>query len=901
MEWLLRTSFVFVMLCCFQIRGQNVYFNVTEEQGNVSYIGNIADSAKLQTDNDLKFSLLNNGYPLASKFSLDVITSDLVTVESLDRDIICAFDEFCVLHLGVVAQSDLGDFINIKVFINLKDINDNSPVFSEDLVSFNVVEGTPVNTSFSLEGATDIDAGTFGITKYEIRSDVQLPFEAEMDTFTDGRATLKLVIVGKLDREQEASYRFQVLAYDGGVSPNVGSLIVGISITDVNDNYPTFTQGSYNTTIKDDSSVNTVISRVFASDLDEGENGLVKYRLSSLQTDEIKSTFSINATSGEVYLRQSLITRSKEYYRIIVEASDRAKQPLIAQTLVFVRVLDHHNNFPEININLLSNKPHAEIAEHASQGATVAHVAVSDPDTGDNGLVTCKLIGNIFKLQKFDKNEYKVVVFETLNREVDSAFDIVVQCRDTGNPPKITNSTFKVVILDENDNEPKFEQLLYYTTISENNDIGISLLKVTATDTDIGQNAQIEYTLQNDRNNNFFIDKQTGQINVNKVLDREEQSQYSFLVLGTDRGSPSLTGTGTVSIDINDVNDNKPQFQKDLYSFSVTENSAENTIIGEISAFDVDDKENSEITYSISTTIENEVPFIVVQNGSVLVSIPLDREKSERYYFRVVASDQGNPSLNSSAEVIIQVDDENDNRPSFVFPNKNNNTINISYKTLTNSVVAIIKAFDNDTGINSKLSFYLTNQNISKYLLLNSYNGELFLIKELSESDIGSLSFEVTIQDHGNPPLKSYHNLTLNITHPVSSIDSKLEKNIIIAIAISGITLFLALLIIFMIFLLRRQQAEHKNKLQESQESESQRTSEGQEAGFIKVVSPVYYPPTYTLQLPESYIGQSPPLSPPPSYTPPQLPEVYYNPPKYNTIQRSISVQVCVIYLRFMY
>jgi cytoskeletal protein RodZ len=135
----------------------------------------------------------------------------------------------------------------------------------------------------------------------------------------------------------------------------------------------------------------------------------------------------------------------------------------------------------------------------------------------------------------------------------------------------------------------------------------------------------------------------------------------------------------------------------------------------------------------------------------------------------------------------------------------------------------------------------------------------------------------------------------------VSSIDSKLEKNIIVAIAICGITLFLALLIIFMIFLLRRQQAENKNKLQESQESESQRTSEGQEAGFIKVVSPVYYPPTYTLQIPESNIGQPPPLPPPPSYTPPQLPEVYYNPPKYNTIQRSTSVQVCVLYLRFMY
>jgi hypothetical protein len=131
--------------------------------------------------------------PLASKFSLDVITSDLVTVESLDRDIICAFDEFCVLHLGVVAQSDLGDFINIKVFINLKDINDNSPVFSEDLVSFNVVEGTPVNTSFSLEGATDIDAGTFG-TQNSSKAHI-------ISRSKDSTVTKSLVITSRLNLE----------------------------------------------------------------------------------------------------------------------------------------------------------------------------------------------------------------------------------------------------------------------------------------------------------------------------------------------------------------------------------------------------------------------------------------------------------------------------------------------------------------------------------------------------------------------------------------------------------------------------------------------------------------------------------------------------------------------------
>ncbi|CAC5382796.1 unnamed protein product [Mytilus coruscus] len=283
-----------------------------------------------------------------------------------------------------------------------------------------------------------------------------------------------------------------------------------IQVTDVNDNYPKFTQDSYNKTIYDDSPVNMVITRVFATDLDEGLNGLLRYRLSSLQTDEIISTFSINETSGEVYLKESLITRSKEYYRVIVEASDSAKQPLIAQSLVFVRVFDHHNNFPEININLLSNKPHAEISEHASQGATVAHLAVSDPDTGDNGLVTCMLTAGMFRLQKFDTNEYKVVVFTSLDRETEPRYNVTVVCQDTGNPPKTTNKTFIVVVLDENDNEPQFNPVTYQTRLLENNKIGVSLLQVSAADLDLDQNAKIEYTLQEGGNSKFSIDNETG-------------------------------------------------------------------------------------------------------------------------------------------------------------------------------------------------------------------------------------------------------------------------------------------------------------------------------------------------------------------------------------------------------
>ncbi|VDI11090.1 protocadherin delta 1 [Mytilus galloprovincialis] len=874
---------------CFQfsVKGQTVYFNVTEEQGSSFYIGNIAESAKLQVaDTDLKFTLLSNGYPLASQFSLDETTSDLVTVESLDRDMLCAFDVVCTLQLAVVAKSEsTNDLFSIKVFINLKDINDNSPLFAEEFVSFELIEGTPVNTSLPLEGATDRDSGMFGVMKYGILDDV--PFQAVMDTFADGRSMLKLVIIGKLDREQVASYQFQVLAYDGGEpTPNIGTAMFSITVTDINDNYPKFTQDSYNKTIYDDSLVNMVITRVFATDLDEGLNGLVRYRLSSLQTDEIISTFSINETSGEVYLKESLITRSKEYYRVIVEASDSAKQPLIAQSLVFVRVFDHHNNFPEININLLSNKPHAEISEQASQGATVAHLAVADPDTGDNGLVTCMLTEGMFRLQKFDTNEYKIVVFTSLDRETEPRYNVTVVCEDTGNPPKKTNKTFIVVVLDENDNEPEFIPVTYRTHLLENNKIGVSLLQVSAVDLDLDQNAKIEYTLQDGANSKFSIDNETGQIFANQMLDREIQEQYIFQVFASDHGNPSMTGTGSVSILVDDVNDNAPEFRKDLYSFPILENSVRNIIIGKVEAFDVDDKENGEISYSISTTKGNEVPFIVMQNGSVLVTIELDREKSESYNFQIVASDQGNSSLNTSVEVFIKVEDENDNSPVFVFPNKDNNTIIIPYKTPSNSVVGTFRAYDNDSGMNSRLSFYLNNENISDYLLLNSYNGELFLVKDLSEADIRSMTFEVVVQDHGEIPSKARQNLTINITHQVSALTDGLEKNFVVAIAISSITIFLALLIIFMIFLLRRQDIKNRTKLHESQESQSQKTNEGEEAGFIQMVSPVYYPPTYILPLPMTYSRP-----PPPSYTPPVLPKSLPQSTKFNTIQRSISVQ----------
>lgn len=873
------------------VSGQSVFYNVTEEQGISDFIGSLADSVNLEQDNDIRFTLLVNGYQHSSKFNLDEMTGDLFTKESLDRDSICPFVDDCTVQIAAIAKSELSDALySIKIYINVIDINDNSPIFDKNLIQLNLIEGTSLGTSFPFNGASDEDSSQFAVQKYEIIDDV--PFRAVKDTFTDGRSMLKLIVTGTIDREQVASYQFQVQAYDGGEQPNVGTVMFSVMVMDVNDHAPKFTQEMYNTTINDDSPIDTVITQVFATDLDQGENGFVQYRLSSLQSVEIISTFQINETSGEIYLKQSLITRSKEYYRIIIEANDSAKEPLIAQALVYVRVLDHHNNHPQININLLSNKPYAEISEHASQGATVAHVAVSDPDTGDNGLVTCKLAENVFRLQKFDTNEYKVVVFLVLDRETNPQYDVMIKCQDTGSPPKVTNKTFSVVISDENDQEPRFLQDIYTISLPENNDIGLNIIQVSAVDDDSDQNAAIEYFLQNNDENVFSINKLSGEIILANSLDREIQSKHSFLVLAIDKGTPSLTGTGSVIIDVEDINDNSPSFQKRQYSFSVSENSLPNIIVGEVRADDADSGINQEIYYDILRDHGEQAPFVVVQNGSVLVTVALDREHRGRYSFQVIASDQGNPSLNSSTEISITVKDENDNMPTFIFPSKNNNTITIPYKTAVNSVIGIIRAFDNDTGINAQLSFFVENGNITEYFLLNSYSGEIFLVKELSEMNIGMWTFEVIVQDRGKTPLKSVANLTLSVTRDLSALSAGMEKNLVTAIVLSTVTVLLALLIIFTIYLLRRKETMSRGRLHsESQDSNSQKTLDGEEAGFVQVSTPVYYPPTYTLPIPVAYSRP-----PPPSYSPPLAPmsddHVYAHGSKFNTIQRSISLQV---------
>jgi protocadherin delta 1 len=603
------------------------------------------------------------------------------------------------------------------------------------------------------------------------------------------------------------------------VPANVGTLVVFVNVLDINDHQPVFSKTQFNVTVDEDVAINTTILTLTARDDDEGQNGDVIYSLSPRQDEKILKLFQIVPKSGALQVKESLIFEPGKQYRIIVEASDRAKQPLISQTQVTVNVRDTHNNPPRIKVDLLSNTDKAQISESASLNAPIAHVTVDDPDTGSNGKINCSIRSEHFQLQKFNALEYKVVVSHALDREVQSEYTIIVKCQDEGTPPLNASSTLKVTVLDENDHDPVFTKPGYVVQTQEDNNIGASLIRVSASDKDIGRNAEITYRLR-PSGYNFTIDAKTGLISAQFRLDREETSLIRLTVLAVDGGSPPRTGTASVVIKITDINDNKPEFQNESFQFAIQENAPKYTSVGLLVATDKD--EDKKVTFSLLPQYNGGIPFEILPNGTIRTSEVLDRETIAKYQFSVVATDSGSPPQQSSAKITIDVLDMNDNDPIFMFPSDNNSTVIISYQTLPHTVIAHLDTRDIDKGLNSTVTYVTRERNYSHLFQLNSLSGRLILMRQLTTAEIGKYKLSIIAQDKGTPPRTSERAMTIIVTSQeildeVSAPDN--HKYFLIAIAISCVTIVIAVVIILTICLIKRADR-LRQKFNEQQKSE---------------------------------------------------------------------------------
>lgn len=282
---------------------------------------------------------------------------------------------------------------------------------------------------------------------------------------------------------------------------------------------------------------------------------------------------------------------------------------------------------------------------------------------------------------------------------------------------------------------------LYRIQVSENVPVNSHLYQMKATDLDTGNNARLTYSAQPkvakmDSMIPIDIFPNNGILYVKDALDRESVDQYELLIHVIDHGLPhTLNATAVLQISVLDINDNRPYWQQSTYSFEVSEDTSTNTVLGNVSAFDVDLGANATMTYLI-TEGSDSAPFqIDPSSGQIYLRSLLDRELKSRYEFTVEVHDHGVPQQLFSEEkalVTVAVLDINDNRPVFEHSELNPDKITVPLGTSGKSTVATFKAVDADSGENGTVTYMLTDGD--EFFTIDSITGALKAKVDIKDS-----------------------------------------------------------------------------------------------------------------------------------------------------------------------
>ena len=813
--WIILILIFFALVIAQDPIISNIEFKLSEEQRNGTFIGNIAAESNIGTDG-YRFTILDNdNSEIKSKVHLNSTTGVLVTAQVINREQECSYERICELNFEVVANGDSYEILSVKILIS--DVNDNTPTFEESFKSFELSESKPMNYEITLTPAVDLDMGdNNGVSEYAFASkteDFELKYEGSGST-----SSLSLVLVNGLDHETTDSYDLLILAKDAGVPIRTGTLTVHIDVVDENDNKPVFINDIINVTVTEDIDVDKVIVVLQAKDKDSGKNGEVIYHLAKGQTADILNSFAINENTGELRVATKLDYEPDNAHKtIVIVAADKGDNPETAQATVYLTILDVGNNPPKVTLTYLEpeiSPNNILVKENSVLNKTVVHVNVEDTDTGANGNVSCLTYNTYFGIKEVTssvgRKGYKVFVQHLLDRESTDRHNVTVTCIDGGDME--SSVSFVVTIKDENDNPPKFTSYDYRAEMKENNTYGAEIIQVSATDRDIGENGRVTYAIDPGSALDFEVEENTGMVRAKKSFDREDKEQEVFKVLAMDHGNPQRTSTSTLILTLLDVNDEVPQFTR-IESFDVKENKPSNTYVDTVTATDKDIGDNKRLTFYLLPQYtkggSHEVPFDIMEDdGRIITNRRLDREFKNRYEFEIGVRDHGVPSLNSSARVIVNVLDMNDETPYFIFPKPNNNTV-VTLNQVSSIPITTILAADKDTGINKELMFFISEGNEEDIFSLDSESGDLFIVKYVHLTANKEYTMTIAVYDKGQPSLFIKEDLNIlleytNITSVPQTDEGLSSNNIIIVVTVICITLLLSVTIITVICIIRR-------------------------------------------------------------------------------------------------
>ncbi|KAI2662266.1 Cadherin-1 [Labeo rohita] len=367
-----------------------------------------------------------------------------------------------------------------------------------------------------------------------------------------------LFVTQPLDRETKKSYELKAhaISEDGGKKAIPTDLT--IIVTDQNDNKPVFTENPFN----------GQVSETASKDDPNTYNGIVTYTIVSQVPQLPKpNMFNIDISTGTIRVQELGMDREQwPRYTLLIVAADLQGNGLSTTGTAVITITDSNDNPPQFE-----QTSHIVSIPENKVGATVAKLTVTDGDeVGSSAWSTKYRIisgdkGGFFSVSTGPTElEGIITTVKPLDFEKNKQYVLsVIVENDDPFVGSLPTSTATVTVNVEDVNEPpQFNPEEKVIVKPEDSPVDTELVTYAATDPDTGKSQKITYKIGNDPAGWLSVNQDTGMIKVKSIMDREsdrvKNGTYRAIILALDDDENPATGTGTLEIKLEDVNDNAP-------------------------------------------------------------------------------------------------------------------------------------------------------------------------------------------------------------------------------------------------------------------------------------------------------------------------------------------------------
>lgn len=502
----------------------------------------------------------------------------------------------------------------------------------------------------------------------------------------------------RLDWETQKEYNITISVTDGH-HETLTALYV--SVLDVNDNRPEFSEQLYKVDISESVVEGTTILQLMASDKDQDRN--LMFYLETAKNPVSLRMFRVDSLKGTVVLQERLDREQMSKHLLVVSVRDQRQPVKRDYSTIEITVHDHNDHAPEFIAKLMQGKMY----ETATEGSMVLQILATDRDSGENGRISYSIdggnVGNVFHIDS-------QLGFLRLAKQLDvhdaSSDEYLLQVKATDNgKPRLSSQIPVHIMVNMADNAPpRFVRQDTTAEIYENSPEGTFVTEIEA----MSSSSLLFEIASGNQGDVFFINPSVGIVTVKNNLDFERQKFYNLSVRATNMASAAATSN--LVIHVLDQNDNAPQFSRTLFQGTVSEaapigalilaveNGTESSQPLVIKATDADSGVNALLHFEIVEQMPRRFFHIDSTTGAIRTVTVLDHEKISVFNFHVTVSDLGKPHLTSetTAKIKITVTDVNDSSPKFTQAEHNVTLILPTYK---NIAVIQLNATDPDANV----------------------------------------------------------------------------------------------------------------------------------------------------------------------------------------------------------